>query len=135
MNKKLYYTICSSVIGVFLIVWLALFAYFSVRTSPNFPQNTKTSQAENTNADKTEKPEAQNISSAQNTPGSEAYYLILCENSALNVYEVKNGEQIFLETLDINVSQMIKTDREEFMRGVRVNSKIELAHIIEDYAS
>ena len=51
------------------------------------------------------------------------------------MYEVKNGEQIFLETLDINVSQMIKTDREEFMRGVRVNSKIELAHIIEDYAS
>lgn len=135
MNKKLYYTICSSVIGVFLIVWLALFAYFSVRTSPDLSQNTKTSQAENTNADKTEKPEAQNISSAQNTPGSEAYYLILCENGALNVYEVKNGEQIFLETLDINVSQMIKTDREEFMRGVRVNSKIELAHIIEDYAS
>lgn len=135
MNKKLYYTICSSVIGVFLIVWLALFAYFSVRTSPKLPQNTKTSQSENTNAVKSEKPKAENISSVKNANEIEAYYLILCENGALNVYEVKNGEQNFLETLDINVSQMIKTDREEFMRGVRVNSKIELAHIIEDYAS
>lgn len=135
MNKKLYYTICSSVIGVFLVVWLAVFAYFSLRTSPHLYQNAKASQNENKNSKPNESSQPQNISFPLNSGNNKPYYLILCENDVLNVYEVQNGKKNFIETLDVNVSQMIKTDREEFMRGVRIDSKIELAHIIEDYAS
>ena len=135
MNKKLYYTICSSVIGVFLIVWLALFAYFALSSRPKFSHNTTKPQSESAENIPKNTQKTENISSPKNIISAEAYYLILCENDALNVYEIKNGEKTFVETLGINVSQMLKTDREEFMRGVRVNSKIELAHIIEDYAS
>lgn len=131
MNKKLYYTICSAVIGVFLIVWSAAFVYCSIKFKPSEMQKP---QPEVTKREITENSAIQNISTKEDN-FVENYYLIVCENDVLTVYEVKNGEKTFTETLDINVSQMRKSDKEEFMRGVKVNSKIELAHIIEDYAS
>lgn len=131
MNKKLYYTICSAVIGVFLIVWSAAFVYCSIKFKPSEMQKP---QPEVTKSEITENSAIQNISTKEDNL-AENYYLIVCENDVLTVYEVKNGEKTFTETLDINVSQMRKSDKEEFMRGVKVNSKIELAHIIEDYAS
>lgn len=131
MNKKLYYTICSAVIGVFLIVWSAAFVYCSIKFKPSEMQKP---QPEVTKREITENSAIQNISTKEDN-FVENYYLIVCENDVLTVYEVKNGEKNFTETLDINVSQMRKSDKEEFMRGVKVNSKIELAHIIEDYAS
>ncbi|MDY5626571.1 MAG: BofC C-terminal domain-containing protein [Clostridia bacterium] len=131
MNKKLYYTICSAVIGVFLIVWSAAFVYCSIKFKPSEMQKP---QPEVTKSEITENSAIQNISTKEDN-FVENYYLIVCENDVLTVYEVKNGEKTFTETLDINVSQMRKSDKEEFMRGVKVNSKIELAHIIEDYAS
>lgn len=131
MNKKLYYTICSAVIGVFLIVWSAAFVYCSIKFKPSEMQKP---QPEVTKREITENSAIQNISTKEDN-FAENYYLIVCENDVLTVYEVKNGEKTFTETLDINVSQMRKSDKEEFMRGVKVNSKIELAHIIEDYAS
>lgn len=131
MNKKLYYTICSAVIGVFLIVWSAAFVYCSIKFKPSEMQKP---QPEVTKSEITENSAIQNISTKEDN-FAEIYYLIVCENDVLTVYEVKNGEKTFTETLDINVSQMRKSDKEEFMRGVKVNSKIELAHIIEDYAS
>lgn len=131
MNKKLYYTICSAVIGVFLIVWSAAFVYCSIKFKPSEMQKP---QPEVTKSEINENSAIQNISTKEDN-FAEIYYLIVCENDVLTVYEVKNGEKTFTETLDINVSQMRKSDKEEFMRGVKVNSKIELAHIIEDYAS
>ena len=129
MNKKLYYTICSAVIGVFLIVWSCAFVFFTMKT-----KSKNTPYVQNANEQNISGGEIKNISTKEED-ASGVHYLIVCENNVLNVYEIKNGEKNFYEALSINVSQMRKADREEFEKGVTLNSKIELAHIIEDYAS
>ncbi|UKI37307.1 MAG: hypothetical protein L6V93_03780 [Clostridiales bacterium] len=78
-------------------MWLVLFLHiFFRKDKPQTSAKHKNITSRKTQMQtKPKSPRRKNISSAQNTPGSEAYYLILCENGALNVYEVKNGEQNF----------------------------------------
>lgn len=130
MNKKLYYTICSSVIGSFLIVWLISFSIFSIK-SKAIQHNTENMQRNKTN----DSYFAQNLSSGQ-TSTIEEHYLIVCENKNIIVYHIsENGIKTFYDKLDIDTSQMRKADRDAFIQGVTVKDKIELAHIIEDYTS
>lgn len=134
MNKKLYYTICSSVIGAFLVVWIITFTIFSIKNKPIQNENKNN---EKTNISQNASSLTQNLSSDKNAESDiSEHYLIKCENERLIVYHISNeGEKTFYQELNINVSHMRKADKEAFLSGVTVKDDIELAHIIEDYTS
>jgi len=129
MNKKLYYTICSSVIGAFFIVLIILFFVFSINNNVIKTENEAT-------GNKKSHDNMQNMSFDNATKSIDEHYLVLCENENLIVYHISaDGKKTFYDRLDINVSNLRKTDKEAFLSGVAVKDKIELAHIIEDYSS
>lgn len=125
MNKKLYYTICSSVISAFFIVFIILFTFFSINKS-NVNINPEIQKNSN----------IQNITMDINQEKQNEHFLVICENEKLIVYHISDkGEKTFYDNLNINVFQLRKSDQEAFLKGVTIKDKIELAHLIEDYTS
>lgn len=121
MNKQLYFKICTITVGVFLIVWVTAFTvFFAVREDSVPPE---------------EPPKAEDVSKpVQNATLS--HYIARAENGKVAVYEVySNGFEKAVSVPDINLARLPEQDRESFAEGIVLNSKRELASLIEDFTS
>ena len=124
MNKKLYFSVCVSVLCTFFAV---LSLVLLLRTSDKKVKEDIVPQNQNPVATKKY---AENIN-ANNVK----YYLAIYENGKINSYKVfENGTKSFYEELDeINVFTMRENDREMFKKGIALTSKEDLISLIEDY--
>ena len=124
MNKKLYFSVCVSVLCTFFAV---LSLVLLLRTSDKKVKEDIVPQNQNPVATKKY---AENIN-ANNVK----YYLAIYENEKINSYKVfENGTKSFYEELDeINVFTMRENDREMFKKGIALTSREDLISLIEDY--
>lgn len=124
MNKKLYFSVCITILCSFFAVLSAVLLF---HISDN---KTIDSQAEN------KKPvPIKNIDVKNADAKNVKYYLVIYENGKINAYEVyENGVKMFYEELEkINVMTMRENDREMFKKGIAVSSKEDLICLVEDY--
>ncbi|MBR2476525.1 MAG: hypothetical protein IKB50_00135 [Clostridia bacterium] len=121
MNKQLYFKICTVTVGIFLIVWITAFSvFFAVREEPAPVQ-------EPTKTEDVSKP----VQSA-----TLSHYIARAENGKVAVYEVySNGFEQAVPVPEINLARLPEQDRKSFNEGVVLNSKRELASLIEDFSS
>ena len=124
MNKKLYFSVCVSILCTFFAV---LSVVLLLRTSDEKVKDNIVPQNQNPIA---AKKYANNIST-----NNVKYYLAIYENGKINSYKVyENGTKKFYEELDeINIMTMRENDREMFKKGIALNSKEDLICLIEDY--
>jgi hypothetical protein len=121
MNKQLYFRICTITIGIFLIIWITAFSvFFAVKDETPPPE---------------EPPKTTDVSkTVQNATLS--HYIARAENGKVAVYEVySNGFEQAVSVPDISLAHLPEQDRENFAEGIVLNSKRELASLIEDFSS
>lgn len=124
MNKKLYFSVCVSILCTFFAV---LSLVLLLRASDKKVKEDIVPQNQNQVATKKY---AENINT-----NNVKYYLAIYENGKINSYKVfENGTKSFYEELDeINVFTMRENDREMFKKGIALTSKEDLISLIEDY--
>ncbi len=126
MNKRLFYTICSTVSGICLAIWIGVFFVHYASKKPTPSPVPSPPQAAPVEEDKSS---AIRVSALN-------HYLLVSENGAVSVYCVyDNGYKSLKNVLDINVDTLRANDRKEFERGIVVHDSEDLAFLIEDYVS
>lgn len=120
MNKKLYFSICLTVLCVFFAISCVILIFTVNDLNRN---NTKRSAVE-----------PENLSSDSNPI---SYYLVIGEGDEVNLYSVyENGDKKAEGHLSgINMMTMRKADKRSFEKGIILKSREEVLHLIEDYSS
>lgn len=122
MNKSLYFKICSITIGSFLVIWTAAFSLFLMK---------ERSESRNEIPEYTAEKVQNTIQSARLD-----HYIARAEGNGVAVYEVyTNGYEKLISMPEINLSQLTEYDRTSFEEGIVLNSKGELASLMEDFTS
>lgn len=121
MNKRLYFKICTITIGFFLIIWVTVFSvFFTMKNEPETPQ---------------EPLKTENVSQPVQS-ATLSHYIARAEGNTVAIYEVySNGYEKVISVPEINLSRLPEQDRKSFAEGVVLNSKRELASLIEDFTS
>ena len=63
-------------------------------------------------------------------------YLVISENGVVKLYSItENGDQIYSKDLDISPDALLAEDKAQLEEGIILESKEELAALLEDYTS
>lgn len=138
MNKQLFYKISISIIGGFLLIWLAAFTVYLSSSTPSPPPEQAQTPAPSPAPPQTVRAQPTLPDTQQTVKNAKLMqYEAIIQNGEIAIYEIyTNGcRQLYTVLEDIDIRLLRAQDRERFAKGITLYSLEDVASLIEDFSS